>query len=262
MKERIIRTEVRSPQKMRVLHNISETIYRLFERAGSPPYSSKGECKSEVKSVVNKEYKFVYIINPLCASRSLVKSLTSKKIDGAKKKISKKEVKKLKNNYFVFSIVRNPFERLASCYNKKILSCDSIAKILIIAQFKGLHPQMSFGKFVKWICSPRGRDENADPHWMSQHKILTDRNGNLLTDYLGKLESLGRHVKKISRKAGVDINLGNVASSYNMPVKPIYKNHYSYYKELGDEKIKQVQKRYSTDFDMLGYNSIIGKHEK
>jgi len=262
MKERIIRTEVRSPQKMRVLHNIFETIYRLFERAGFPPYSSKGECKSEVKAVVSKEYKFVYIINPLCASRSLVKNLTSETIDGVKKKISKKEVKKLANSYFVFSIVRNPFERLVSCYNKKILSCDSIAKILIIAQFKGLHPQMSFGKFVEWICSPRGRDENADPHWMSQHKILTDRNGNLLTDYLGKLESLERHVNNISRKAGVYINIGNVASSYNMPVKPIYNNHYGYYSELGDEKIKQVQKRYSTDFDIFGYNSILEKHEK
>ena len=262
MKERIIRAEVTSPQKMRVLHNIFETIYRLFEGAGLPPYSSKDECQSEVKTVVSKEHKFVYIINPLCASRSLVKSLTSKTINGVKKKISKKGVKKLENKYFVFSIVRNPFERLVSCYNKKILSCDSIATILIVAQFKGLYPQMSFGKFVEWICSPRGRDENADPHWMSQHKILTDRNGNLLTDYLGKLESLERHVKNISRKAGVDINVGHVASSYDMPMKPIYNNHYEYYSELGDEKIKQVHKRYSTDFDIFGYNSILGKHEK
>jgi hypothetical protein len=121
---------------------------------------------------------------------------------------------------------------------------------------------MSFGKFAKWICSSRGRDENADPHWMSQHKILTDRNGNLLTDYLGKLESLKRHINNISRKASVDINPGHVASSYNMPIKPIYDNHYDYYSELGNEKIKQVQKRYSTDFDIFGYNVIFGKHEK
>ena len=76
-----------------------------------------------------------------------------KKIGAKETKIPKEKLKNL--DLFKFAFVRNPYDRLVSCYHNKVKSSEeyeSEAGLYVgMLKYEGFHPNMSFKEFVKVV---------------------------------------------------------------------------------------------------------------
>jgi hypothetical protein len=84
-------------------------------------------------------------------------------------------------SYFIFAFVRNPLDRLVSCYEDKVKSTkqhhgkyyfDTNYNKIFINTFFGdkFRQDMSFGEFIKLVC--KIPDLFADGHFKSQVSIV------------------------------------------------------------------------------------------
>jgi hypothetical protein len=219
--------------------------------AGKNPYSTALKDRS-VKRIVSNRFKVVYIENPLSASRSIITKLKSEDKDTIE---TRREIRD--NKFIKFSVCRNPWERLVSCYNKKVLNANNIKKIAIISQYEGLHPQMSFGAFLQWLISEEGKDKNADPHWATQHRILTGSDGQLSCDEVLRLENLKSQFASFSEKVGFQSSdLPLKASSESQMYGRMFEDYRKYYYRVDKKVLKKVSKKYKTDCKLFGYPSL------
>jgi hypothetical protein len=157
--------------------------------------------------------------------------------------------------YYKFAFVRNPWARVVSCYNDKICNVDKINKVTIIAKYPSLRPDMSFADFVQWLCCEEGRDEYADPHWRSQHELLTDESGEIPLDYVGRLESLEEDMNRICDQTSIpkfSIPHSNPGSKHieSKPKTGRFQNYRDYYT---NETRDLIEERYKKDIEEFGY---------
>jgi hypothetical protein len=150
-------------------------------------------------------------------------------------------------NYNKFTIVRNPFERLVSCYNDKVIfDLNNIDNNKYY--FKNypieIAPNISFNKFVKIIS--KIPDFLADRHFKSQYYSITKKKG-ILFDFIGKVENIKNDWKLLANQYGFNENLAhkNKTSFFGL------KNKYFEYYDL--RTFKRVYKRYKNDIVNLGY---------
>lgn len=206
--------------------------------------------------IVSDKYKFVYIPNPLVLSSSMNHTFVKRPREDYGARIDYTDLENdydAYKDYFKFSFVRNPLTRTVSCFNKKILNANSLGKLYIISRYRGLSPEMSFEEFVNWLLSKEGSDENADRHWVSQHKLLFTKEGNEICDYVGKFENFKKDFKNICEYVGIkEVEPYHVASSNKMMKKPLFKHYKEYYNE---DLINKVYRRYYEDFEAFGYES-------
>jgi hypothetical protein len=159
-------------------------------------------------------------------------------------------------NIFVFSFVRNPYDRLVSCYlNRVSENPDSKENDFngLMEKYGGrINSTMTFDEFVEEISEID--DSRADHHFRSQHTFLFDKSGNRLADFIGKVENMKEDVKKISKITGIEIPL----SYKNKTIKKIpYSNYY-----IKEKTRKRIEKRYKEDFKMFDYPQNISKENK
>lgn len=190
------------------------------------------------------EYKTVYFFIPKVASSSLKKlcaSLLGINQETGFHKMDFPSVRRssLLNNdqYFKFALVRNPYDRLVSCYIQKVKNENNFGKLKIWAN-------KSFEEFIRIVCALPDKEMNR--HFKPQHTFLTDAKGKLLVDYIGKLENIKEDFKIISEKAGFpkDMKL-----PYRLRTNH---NHYSTY--YTEETKKLVTDRYKKDLEMFNYS--------
>lgn len=112
------------------------------------------------------------------------------------------------SDYFKFAFVRNPFDRLVSCYEDKVkrpvqhngkyyfssLYNHRLIKWLYGSEF---NPDMSFEEFAQLVC--RIPDTLSDGHFKSQYSMLYKRK-ILSVDYVGKFENLSMDWDPIARQ--------------------------------------------------------------
>lgn len=99
---------------------------------------------------------------------------------------------------FSFAFVRNPWDRLVSCYRDKIQGeardftafAPERGVAYCVARFESLQAGMSFERFVDAIAEIP--DTEADAHFRSQHTFVTNRAGDIAIDFVGRFESLAR----------------------------------------------------------------------
>jgi hypothetical protein len=139
--------------------------------------------------------------------------------------------------------VRNPFDRLTSCYENKYHSDQSrVGKSIKMLIYKG------FRDFARRVCMiPDGM---ADKHFMSQCVSVVDRNGKLLLDYVGKFENLEADYEPIRRKYGFQ-----PLPHYNRT--EIAKGNWMDYYDL--ETARRAYQRYKTDIETFGYQGAYGE---
>ena len=90
-------------------------------------------------------------------------------------------------DYFRFAFVRNPWDRLVSCYSNKF---SDMGKGLGGPRQRAeeFSPDMSFAEFVEAVHATP--DEEANPHFRSQHAVVCDPQGRVMADFVGRFENL------------------------------------------------------------------------
>ena len=154
------------------------------------------------------------------------------------------------NDYLKFTFVRNPWNRLASCYKGKIRSSDFNSKNFkkgvarIFHRFGDLfYGDMPFTEFVEAVCSIP--DSEANPHFISQIYWLTNNSGEFLPNYIGRLENMKPSIDEIHKKTGLSLaNVKHKNKSANSKS----------YTELYTQPLREmVHEKFAADIEIFGY---------
>lgn len=147
--------------------------------------------------------------------------------------------------HFKFAFVRNPWDRLVSCYSNKFAD-----------RGKGLggpqkrserfRPGMAFAEFVEAVHATP--DEDANPHFRSQHTVVCDSDGRVMADFVGRFESLREDFRTVAEEIGApDLELPHRLKSRARGSRP--------YTDFYDERLKGlVAERYEKDIETFGYH--------
>jgi len=154
------------------------------------------------------------------------------------------EIRKKWADAYIFAFVRNPLDRLYSCYANKVLDIRDSEKQNPFRHF-GVARDCSFEDFVKIIIDVP--DAEADRHFRTQKSFLS-HNDQLITNYIGKLENLQEDWQMLVDQFGL----------HPLPHKnksSLQKVQYSqfYTPEIWDLAIK----RYACDIELFGYGEIL-----
>jgi len=151
------------------------------------------------------------------------------------------------DEYFKFSIARNPWGRTVSCYRDKFDRPSShdnfeLWHVPISSLFGGAH--VTFDQFVSLIA--RIPDSHADRHWLSQSASLFGGGGRQLVDYIGRFESLDSGLAEVSEAIGFDLAVEHLNRS-NTGERPA--------PTLIDAATDGlIRRRYAEDISRLGYD--------
>jgi hypothetical protein len=141
------------------------------------------------------------------------------------------EVKQLIPNedfdkYYKFAFVRNPWDWQVSLFH--------------YAQQTRKHHQykitrdLSFDEYIEW---------RVNNNYRLQKSFITDRNDNLIVDFVGKLENLESDFSQVCSKLNIDIQLPHRNKS----------RHRSYKEYYTEKTYNLVKKAFADDIEMFGY---------
>jgi len=146
--------------------------------------------------------------------------------------------------YFSFSAVRDPIERVVSCYKNKFLRNTELSDSLAS---RGFTRSMGFAEFVSHLC--RIRDHKSDVHLMSQSNILSYK-GRLRAKTIIPLPLLKERWKVIQDYVGESSNVClddlPVINSTNNVNESI---------SLDPKVIRKLRRRYKRDYALLPFES-------
>jgi sulfotransferase famil protein len=150
-----------------------------------------------------------------------------------------------------FAFVRNPWDRLVSCYRDKIRGeVDGYTYFTIrpgvancLARFEAFCAGMTFDDFVRAVASIP--DEHADAHFRSQHCFVTGGQGALAVDFVGRYEQLTEDFQRISHILGLP--------AIELPRLQAARSPASYAAFYTPDTRRIVAERYARDLEMFGH---------
>ena len=175
-----------------------------------------------------ESFKAIYFRVPKVASTSLLISF--------RKKYVIEKCEDYDSSYFKFAFVRNPFDRLASCY-RHIIQKGAMQNIQNDSRF---YRDMSFEQFVNIISEIK--IQNMDIHFRPQYTFIPEK-----PDYMGKFEDLNKDFAEILQKIGINVELLHE----NKTNKTNFKDYYN------QRIIDKVVKIYKKDFELFGYKKTL-----
>ena len=152
--------------------------------------------------------------------------------------LSHRRIPKRKSSYFSFAIVRDPYERLASCYRAKFNKVDESNFMFSNYLFGYLKNDDSFEDFVRKVS--KIPDILCDRHFKAQNKIVFASGKNI--DFIGKFENLPSDFEEIRQRYGFT------------KVPTLNKSSGRTAADLFSEETRSLaSKRYAKDFELFGY---------
>jgi len=154
-------------------------------------------------------------------------------------------------SYFIFAFVRDPWDRLVSCYRDKIewgaimedgQRHDPRNRRLYLGQ--EFEREMHFDEFVRKVATIP--DKRANRHIRSQYTFVTDRHAQLIPHFIGRFGNLSHDFDRVMERIGAKgVSLPHVRRSSEGT------GHRSYYTE---ELAELVAKRYRRDIELFGFS--------
>lgn len=199
--------------------------------------------------IANDVEKYTWFVVPKAASRSLFKFLglqtsTNKHINKPNetkeqdlKFFSNPTNKPCRDDYFKFTFVRNPLERIISTYQDKVNHCTGTEwELPFYAKFYG----KSFEYFVDFLYQIRN-ERNLERHIRPQTQLV---NNLKYLDFVGKVENFSSDIMYLSKILGINVkNIPNENKSNK------YENFY-----INNSTLKKIKEIYSSDFTEFGYD--------
>lgn len=151
------------------------------------------------------------------------------------------------SGYERFTFVRNPFDRLVSCYRQKIIteSASAHQAPLFRDYFFAIPANISFTDFAQRIS--KIPDALADSHFKSQYALLY-RGEELQVDYIGKFEQFDQDWQPLAEKYQLEPLLAQVNISKNKA--GCHSDYRLYYTE---PLVQLIYERYRKDIHAFGY---------
>ena len=158
-------------------------------------------------------------------------------------------------DYYRFSFVRNPWDRLFSCYKNKIYDPPrffpkSNSYYNKRGEFKDFIKRygnigfrnMQFGDFVDFVV--KTPDHLCDPHFLPQHYFFEIEK----LDFLGRFENFEADLLTVLEKVAPDFNATDIIAEKKQSSSP------GYYKDAYNDKTRAlVAEKYKRDIELLGY---------
>lgn len=176
------------------------------------------------------------------------------------------------SDYFKFTVVRNPWERLLSAYLNKFVQYNDprITKKVIDDVYYNnnenpdYNKSINFQQFIEYLV--RTKDENLNDHFRPQYLFL----GNTKFDFIAQFETLEKDFEFIKKKFNITFNLSiNNVTNYSdaeltLPKPDGFSSYYPselnklgsypyYTKFYNKSLIELVKKRYQKDIDLFSY---------
>ena len=129
--------------------------------------------------------------NPEQGLRTTSDAFWSKGTNGETCMVNNHTARMCRGTHFCFSFVRNPFDRLVSAYNNKILELDEVPGPM---QAMGLWHNMAFDQFLELVCSTP--DEEIDIHLLPQATILC-LDDQIIPGFIGRIEHMDHDWKAL-----------------------------------------------------------------
>jgi chondroitin 4-sulfotransferase 11 len=151
-------------------------------------------------------------------------------------------------DYFKFAFVRNPWDRLVSCYCQK-LSPDGPGLKLPPDNDIEVYRGMPFAEFVEAVYAIP--DSEANPHFQSQHRVICGPGGDkpILADFVGRFENLQADFDVVAKRivGTQELQLPHVLRSRSRKDRP--------YTDFYDQRLRDlVHQRYQDDIEIFGYS--------
>jgi hypothetical protein len=144
------------------------------------------------------------------------------------------------DRYFKFAFVRNPWDRMVSLY-AYLTQTDRMPRQRI-RDFLGISQDISFKAFVGAIS-----ESEIHPHWEEQHKFVTDENGKLIVDFIGRYEDLHQGYAYICQR------LPRLQKNPSLPWR-LYSRRGCYWPYYDDETREMVAEMYKEDRKLFRYS--------
>lgn len=242
--------ELRSENVIYSVYVILKCVINTADKVYNSRYSTKIE-KWLPPKLISKKYKFIYVINPVTGTRSIIENIIKDPEYEYGANFERIKMSNIENveKYKVFTTVRNPLRRLVSAWKKQVLNASTIRKIGLIAQYNGIYPKMGFGKFVKKVC-----EGEMDSHWAPQCDILKEDGDDIIIDRYVRTENLNKDYKLFCKENNIPYSeLPYIASSKNLPICGRYNKNCKYIYDLGNNVKSDLISIYREDARRFGY---------
>lgn len=171
-------------------------------------------------------------------------------IDFPRPPLANVDAQRLYPDLYTFAFVRNPWDRLVSCYRDKIggevADFTSFAESGVahcLARFDAFSANMSFDDFVHAVSTIP--DDEADEHFRSQADYVCNARGEVAVDFIGRYEQLDQDFALVADKIGLspELHLPRLQAAPKV-------GHNSFYTPTTR---KLVEQRYCRDIELFGY---------
>jgi chondroitin 4-sulfotransferase 11 len=226
--------------------------------------------------VVSQEHRFVYFIVPKVACTSIKTALTplfdldaseealireDSRVDGIPREVHRffrarhHSINKRRllrglqrghyDGYFKFAFVRNPWDRLLSCYLQKIAPGGQGLGRYDYGSIQ-LRYGMPFPEFVEAVHQIS--DEEADRHFRSQHTTVCGPDDKIMADFVGRFENLEEDFAHVVGKIGAS----HLELPHLLPSKA--RGARSYRDFYDDETAERIGERFRKDAEIFGFS--------
>ena len=195
---------------------------------------------------LNNEKKLAYLENCKVGSTSIINSLFGLQYANNPGIVHMVLQGRMKNelerndgykDYYIFTYVRNPFERMVSCYKDKIIRKNYWYRRR--GYFAFIADSTDFDDFIDNLALVP--DILSDRHFRSQYSLIYKR-GKKLVDFVAKIETIQDSYSKFVEEYDLP-----PIENYNSTKKDDWMDYYSL------DSAKKVYRRYKNDIIKFGY---------
>ncbi len=145
------------------------------------------------------------------------------------------------DGYFKFAFVRNPWDFECSMYNYGVQN-DFFPQHELFKSFGSFkrYIKHKYYKHLEWTQSDR-----YDPNWGQQKDFVTDKDGTVIVDYVGRYELLQPDFRAIRRRIGLPAET---------PLPVVNSSRHARYTSVYDSaSIEHVARIHANDIAAFGY---------